>query len=259
MHEREVLLEQLREALARDEFEIWFQPEYSSADGRPLSLESLIRWRHPERGIVPPAVFLAICEDSGLMLPIGRWVIAEAGKYQKRIEQAGWPDVSVSVNLSASQFADPSLVDTLREVMSTNALRPGALETEIPESVVMAHPEFSVEVMSAIRDAGVHISIGDFGTGYSSMSALYRVPADRIKIDRSVVRFVPENAHNAALCRSIISLAHGKQLQAVAEGVELREEHEWLRANGCDAVQGYLFARPAPFEDMLRALGSLPA
>jgi EAL domain-containing protein (putative c-di-GMP-specific phosphodiesterase class I) len=258
MSERNELLELLRHALDKSEFEVYFQPEYSTTDGRPLGLESLIRWRHPQRGIVAPAVFLAICEDSGLILPIGRWVIAEAARYQKRLEQAGWAEVSISVNISASQFADPSLVDTLREAMSANGLRAGALETEIPEAVVMADPDFSVKVMSAIRELGVHISIGDFGTGYSSMSALYRVPADRIKIDRSVVRFVPDNAHNTAVCRSIISLAHGKGLLVVAEGVELNEEHEWLRANGCDAVQGYLFARPAPFEDMLRALGPLP-
>ena len=259
MPERVELLDQLRQALDKGEFEIYFQPEYGAADGRPLGLESLIRWRHPTRGIVPPAVFLAICEDSGLMLPIGRWVIAEAARYQKRVEQAGWPEVTVSVNISASQFADPGLVDALREAVAANELRKGALEIELPESVVMADPEFSVKVMTAISEQGVDISIGDFGTGYSSMSALYRVPADRIKIDRSVVRFVPDNAHNTALCRSIISLAHGKGLLVVAEGVELNEEYEWLRANGCDAVQGYLFARPAPFDDMLKALGPLPS
>ena len=252
------LLELLREALEKGEFEVYFQPEYSAEDGRPLGLEGLIRWRHPERGIVAPAVFLAICEDSGLILPIGRWVLAEAARYQKRVEQAGWPEVSISVNISTSQFADPSLVDTLREVVQANGLRKGALELELPESVVMAAPDRSVELMTAIHAAGVAISIGDFGTGYSSMSALYRVPADRIKIDRSVVHNAHDDAHNAAVCRSIISLAHGKGLKVVAEGVETREEHTWLRQNGCDAVQGYLFARPAPFEDTLRALGSLP-
>jgi EAL domain-containing protein (putative c-di-GMP-specific phosphodiesterase class I) len=256
--ERNELLELLRHALDKGEFEVYVQPEYSAVDGRPLGLESLIRWRHPERGIVPPAVFLAICEDSGLILPIGRWVIGEAARYQKRLDQAGWPEVSVSVNISASQFADPGLIDALREAVEAHGLRKGALECEIPEAVVMADPEFSAKVMGAIHEVGVDISIGDFGTGYSSMSALYRVPANRIKIDRSVVRFVPDNAHNTAVCRSIISLAHGKGLQVVAEGVELGEEHEWLKENGCDAVQGYLFARPAPFDDMLRALGPLP-
>jgi EAL domain-containing protein (putative c-di-GMP-specific phosphodiesterase class I) len=258
MSERDDLLALLGQAMENGEFEMFFQPEYSAADGRPIGVESLIRWRHPQRGLVPPAVFLAICEDSGLILPIGRWVFAEACKTHGRLAQAGWSDVSVSVNISASQFRDPSLADSLREVLSNNSLPAGALELELPESVVMADPDRAVEVMTAIRALGVSISIGDFGTGYSSMSALYRVPADRIKIDRSVVRGVPQDANNAAICRSIISLAHGKGLKVVAEGVELSEEHEWLRASGCDGVQGYLFARPAPFEDMLKALGPLP-
>ena len=259
MPDRTELLGLLRTALDKGEFEIHFQPEYGAADGRPLGLESLIRWRHPERGVVPPAVFLAICEDSGLILPMGRWVLAEACRYQKMVAEAGWPEVSVSVNISASQFRDPGLVDSLRDTVVPAGLRPGAIELELPESVVMADPNRSVEVMGAIRELGVHISIGDFGTGYSSMTTIYRVPADRIKIDRSVVRGVPADAHNAALCRSIISMGHGKDLKVVAEGVELSEEHDWLRQNGCDAVQGYLFARPAPFEDTLRALGPLPA
>jgi EAL domain-containing protein (putative c-di-GMP-specific phosphodiesterase class I) len=258
MPERNELLEMLREALDKGEFEIHFQPEYSAADGRPLGLECLIRWRHPDRGVVAPAVFLAICEDSGLILPMGRWVFAEACRYQQRVAEAGWPEISVSVNISAAQFRDPGLLDSLREVVLPRGLRAGAIELELPEGVVMADPDRSVEVMGAIRELGIAMSISDFGTGYSSMSTLYRVPADRIKIDRSVVRGVPADANNAAICRSVISLAHGKGLLVVAEGVEMREEHEWLRANGCDAMQGYLYARPAPFEDMLRALGPLP-
>jgi EAL domain-containing protein (putative c-di-GMP-specific phosphodiesterase class I) len=258
MSERDELLALLGQAMDNGEFEMFFQPEFGAADGHPIGIESLIRWRHPQRGLVPPAVFLAICEDSGLILPMGRWVFAEACKTHARMVQAGWPGLSVSVNISASQFRDPALADSLREVLAQYSLPQGALEVELPESVVMAEPDRAVEVMSAIRALGVAISIGDFGTGYSSMAALYRVPADRIKIDRSVVRGVPQDANNAALCRSIISLAHGKDLKVVAEGVELSEEHEWLRANGCDGVQGYLFARPAPFADMLKALGPLP-
>ena len=258
MAERNQLLEMLRLALDKSEFEIHFQPEFSARDGRPLGLESLIRWRHPDRGVVPPAVFLAICEDSGLILPMGRWVLAEACRYQQRVAEAGWPEVSVSVNISAGQFRDPGLLDMLREVVVPCGLREGALELELPEGVVMADPDRSVELMGAIRALGIHLSIGDFGTGYSSMSTVHRVPIDRIKIDRSVVHGVPGDANNAAICRSAISLAHGKGLLAVAEGVETREEHDWLRANGVDAMQGYLYARPAPFEDMLRALGPLP-
>lgn len=258
MSEREDLLQLLGHALENGEFEMYFQPEFSAVDGRPIGIEGLIRWRHPVRGMVAPAVFLAICEDHGLLLPIGRWVLAEACKYHARLGEAGWAGISVSVNISESQFRDPGLPDMLRQLMDSKVMQPGSIELELPESVVMSDPERAVQVMSAVRELGVGIVIGDFGTGYSSMSTLYRVPCDRIKIDRSVVRGVPQDANNAALCRSIVSLAHGKGLTVVAEGVELVEEHEWLRANGCDGVQGYLFARPAPFDDMLKALGPLP-
>ena len=258
MSEQMDLLELLGRSVEKGEFEIFFQPEFSAADGNPISVECLLRWRHPQRGLVPPAVFLALCEDSGLILPIGRWVLAQACDYHQRLVEAGWPGVSVSVNISAKQFRDPALVDTLRSLLAERPLPAGALELELPEALIAQDPDFAVEVMDPIHELGVGLIIGDFGTGYSSMSTLYRVPADRIKIDRSVVHGVPADANNAALCRSIISLAHGKGLKVIAEGVELGEEVEWLRANGCDGVQGYLFARPAPFEEMLRALARLP-
>jgi EAL domain-containing protein (putative c-di-GMP-specific phosphodiesterase class I) len=259
MSERDDLLQKLGQALQNGEFEMYFQPEFACADGSPISVEALLRWRHPQRGMVAPAVFLALCEDSGLILPLGRWVLAEACKVQQKLVEAGWPDVTVSVNVSASQFRDPGLPGALRELVGEHGLRAGALELEVPEALVAQDPNLAVEVMNAVHAAGVGLIIGDFGTGYSSMTTLYRVPADRIKIDRSVVRGVPVDANNAALCRSIVSLAHGKGLKVVAEGVELTEEHEWLRATGCDGVQGYLFARPAPFPDMLNSLGKLPA
>jgi EAL domain-containing protein (putative c-di-GMP-specific phosphodiesterase class I) len=259
MSERDDLLEKLGQALQNGEFEMYFQPEFACADGSPISVEALLRWRHPQRGMVAPAVFLALCEDSGLILPLGRWVLAEACKVHQKLVEAGWPGVTVSVNVSASQFHDAGLPGALRELVGKHGLPAGALELEVPEALVTRDPNLAVEVMNAVHAAGVGLIIGDFGTGYSSMTTLYRVPADRIKIDRSVVRGVPADANNAALCRSIVSLAHGKGLKVVAEGVELTEEHEWLRANGCDGVQGYLFARPAPFPDMLGSLGTLPA
>ncbi len=259
MTEREELVIRLGEAMDNGEFEMFFQPEYSAVDGRPIAVESLIRWRHPERGLIPPVVFLAICEDSGLILPLGRWVLGEACAYHFRLIEAGWPDMSVSVNMSAAQFKDPGMVDYLGKLVSEFAIPAGAIELELDESTVMKNPDHAVRVMTAVRALGVGLAIGDFGTGYSSMSTVHRVPADKIKIDRSVVRGVHEDSNNAAICRSIISMAHGKSLRVVAEGVEMSQEHDWLRANGCDGVQGYLFARPAPFEDMLKALGHLPA
>lgn len=258
MPEREQLLTRLGEAMANGEFEMFFQPEYSASNGEPICVESLIRWRHPERGLVPPAVFLAICEDSGLILPLGRWVLEEACAHYLLLAEAGWRDVVVSVNVSAAQFADPELADHVREVMAKFSMPVGKLELELSEGTIMKKPDRAVEVVTALRALGVSVAIGDFGTGYSSMSTLHRVPADKIKMDRSVVHGVHCDENNASICRSIISMAHGKGVRAVAEGVELSEEQAWLRVNGCDGFQGYLFARPAPFEDMLKALGPLP-
>lgn len=258
MTERDDLVTRLGEAMDNGEFEMFFQPEFN-AEGKPVAVESLIRWRHPERGLIPPVVFLAICEDSGLILPLGRWVLGEACAYHFRLAEAGWPGVTVSVNMSTAQFEDPGMVDYLRKLVSEFAIPAGALELEMSEGTVMHNPNRSVDILTAVRSLGVGVAISEFGTGYSSMSTLHRVPADKIKIDRSVVRGVHEDGNNAAICRSIISLAHGKDLVVIAEGVEISEEHAWLRANGCDGVQGYLFARPAPFEDMLKGLGSLPA
>ena len=259
MSEQTDLLALLRQSVEQGEFELHFQPEFSAVDGNPVSVEALLRWRHPQRGLVAPAVFLALCEDSGLILPLGRWVLSQACESHRRLVEAGWPGVSVSVNVSAPQFRDPQLVDAVREVLASNTAPGSALALELPEAMVAQDPDFAVDVMSRLHELGVSLTIGDFGTGYSSMSTLYRVPADRIKIDRSIVRGVPFDANNAALCRSIISLGHGKGLKVIAEGVETGEEVAWLRAGGCDGVQGYLFARPAPFEDMLRGLGTLPA
>lgn len=259
MPERAQLVTRLGEAMANGEFEMFFQPEYSAADGSPIGVESLIRWRHPERGLIAPAVFLAICEDSGLILPLGRWVLSEACTHHLKLVEAGWPGICVSVNVSASQFTDPGLADYLRTLVAKFSIPAGALELELSESMIMHEPGQAVAIMTALRSLGVRVAISDFGTGYSSMSVLHRVPADKIKMDRSVVHGVHRDDNNAAICRSIISLAHGKGLKVVAEGVEMREEHAWLRGNGCDGVQGYLFARPAPFADMLKALGSLPA
>jgi EAL domain-containing protein (putative c-di-GMP-specific phosphodiesterase class I) len=259
MNERDEMVGRLSEAMENGEFQMFFQPEFSCADGKPIAVESLIRWRHPQRGLIPPVVFLAICEDSGLILPLGRWVLGEACAYHFRLVEAGWPGVTVSVNMSQAQFEDTGMVDYLRKLVSEFSIPAGALELELSESTVMHNPNRSVEILTAVRALGVTVAIGEFGTGYSSMSTLHRVPADKIKIDRRVVRGVHADGHNAAICRSIISMAHGKDLTVIAEGVEISEEHAWLRAAGCDGVQGYLFARPAPFEDMLRALGPLPA
>jgi EAL domain-containing protein (putative c-di-GMP-specific phosphodiesterase class I) len=252
------LTKRLAEAMDNGEFEMFYQPSYATHDGKPIAVESLIRWRHPQRGLVPPVVFLALCEESGLILPLGRWILGEACACHYRLAEAGWPDVAVSVNISASQFQDKGMVDYLRTLVKEFAIPDGALEFELPEALVMDEPVQAAEIMTAVRALGVRVAVGEFGTGYSNLSSLHRAPVDKLKIDRSVVRGVHADPHNAALCRSIISMAHGKSLQVIAEGVEVHEEHDWLRNNGCDGVQGYLLARPAPFDDMLKTLGPLP-
>ena len=259
MPERDELLSRLEKAMDNGEFEMFFQPQYSAVDGKPTGSESLIRWRHPERGLVSPVVFLAICESSGLIRPLGRWVLGEVCAYHHHLVEAGWPQLSTSVNISPAQLQDDGLVEYLGQLLARFSVPPGALELELSESTFMADTGRATALMIAARALGVSVALDDFGTGYSSMATLHEVPADKIKIDRTIIHGVHRDENNAAICRSIISMAHGKQLKVIAEGVELNEEHAWLRANGCDGVQGYLFARPAPFDDMLKALGPLPS
>jgi EAL domain-containing protein (putative c-di-GMP-specific phosphodiesterase class I) len=259
MSDREDMLARLSLAMGAGEFEMFFQPQFDARDGRPIGMESLLRWRHPERGLVPPVVFLAMCEDSGLILLLGHWMLAKACTYQANLVEAGWAGLSISVNISEAQFQDDDLVDFLGRILEgESAPPPGALELEVQESLVMKDPEESMRLLSAVRSLGVRVAIDNFGTGYASMATLQRIPADKIKLDRSLVQNVDQDENSAAICRSIVSLAHGFNLPVIAEGVERIEQYEWLRANGVDGLQGYLFARPAPFEDMLRGLGALP-
>ena len=260
MSDRDEMVARLSQAMDDGEFEMFFQPQYDARNGQPIAVESLLRWRHPDKGLVPPVVFLAICEDSGLILPLGRWMLSEAYAYHLRLVEAGWPSMSISVNISEAQFHDDDLIDLLRRTLEDEKTpNSGWLELEIQESLVMQDPERSIKIMTAIRALGVRVAIDNFGTGYASMATLQRIPADKIKLDRGVVQNVDQDENSAAICRSILSLAHGFKLPVIAEGVERAEQYQWLRLQGFDGVQGYLFARPAPFADMLRGLGALPA
>ncbi len=259
MSEREDMMVRLSRAMGAGEFEIFFQPQYDARNGAPTGLESLLRWRHPERGLVPPVVFLAICEDSRLIVPLGHWMLSQACLCQRRLAEAGWPDMHIAVNMSETQFHDEDLVEFLQRILPGDAAPAAStIELEVQESLVMKDPERSIRILSAIRALGVRIAIDNFGTGYASMASLQRIPADKIKLDRSLVQNVDQNPDSAAICRSIVSLAHGLNLPVIAEGVERIEQYEWLRSNDVDGLQGYLFARPAPFDDMLRGLGALP-
>jgi diguanylate cyclase (GGDEF)-like protein/PAS domain S-box-containing protein len=252
---RQQLASRLHEAMQKNEFEMFFQPLFNTSWRRPIGLEALIRWRHPERGLVPPSEFIPVCEDSGLIVPLGRWVLREACRYHRLLAAAGWPQLTIAVNVSAMQFLSGELKNDIPALLREFDIPKGVLELELTESLIMENPESVIEVMRELRQYGVLLSIDDFGTGYSSMSYLHRLPVDKLKIDRSFVANVDTDRHNAAICLAVLALARSFELKVIAEGVETQAQFDWLRAHDCDEVQGYLFARPEAFEEMLTALG----
>ncbi|HEX5755613.1 MAG TPA: EAL domain-containing protein [Arenimonas sp.] len=238
----------LHTAIHNQEFELFFQPQCRVDDERPVGVEALLRWRDPERGLVPPAEFIELCESSGLIVPIGRWVLQEACRQYQRLAADGWGDLVVAVNVSALQFATPGYVAEVAACLREHELPEGAIELELTESLVMDNPQQTIERMTELRELGLRLSIDDFGTGYSSMAYLRRLPVHKLKIDRAFVTQVQDDPQNAAICRSMLALARSFGLITIAEGVETDAELAWLRSNDCDEVQGYLMARPMPFE-----------
>lgn len=241
------LLQELREALERKEFRLLFQPVFS-ADLRLVALEALVRWEHPRRGLLPPSDFISICEESGLIVELGRRVLHEAARHYAQLAAQGLGHVRLSVNVSAMQFAH-GLLDDVRRVIDEFGLPRGALELELTESVILDDPDRAAQVMSALADLGVTIAIDDFGVGYSSLSYLKRLPIHRLKIDRSFVNDLESDVSDRSICEAVIALARTLRLGVVAEGVESVFQRDWLRTSGAGELQGYLFARPLPFGD----------
>ena len=248
------LVLQLREALQHDQFVLAFQPQFDR-DNRPVGMEALLRWRHPVRGLLAPAHFIAACEDSGLIVPIGRWVLREAARHHHLLAERGWDKLRIAVNVSAAQFQQ-GLAEDVAMVMRDHALPRDVLELELTESVVMANPDAAIRSMAEIAQLGVQIAIDDFGTGYSSLAYLKRLPLHRLKLDRSFVRDLGRDPDDEAICAAIIRLAQSLELSTTAEGVETETQWRWLRDRGCDEMQGFLLAKPAPFEEILARLGT---
>ena len=247
------LLQELREALERREFRLLFQPVFST-DLRLVALEALVRWEHPRRGLLPPSDFIGICEESGLIVELGRRVLHEAARHHAFLVAQGQGHVRISVNVSAMQFAH-GLLDDVRRVVDEFRLPPGALELELTESVIVDDPERAAKVMAALAELGVTIAIDDFGVGYSSLSYLKRLPIHRLKIDRSFVNDLESDASDRSICEAVIALARTLHLGVVAEGVESTFQRDWLRTSGAGELQGYLFARPLLFDE---AVGIVP-
>jgi len=254
--ERLTLEAALRHALDRHELRLHYQPLVDLADGRVTGFEALLRWREPARGEVPPATFIPVAEDSGMIVPIGAWVLREACRQLRQWRDDGLHGLSVAVNVSARQLAQANFEAMVFAALAEHGLEGNALELEVTESVLLADQDHRVEQLRRLRDAGVRLSIDDFGTGYSSLSYLRRLPIDRIKIDRSFIREVTDNTGDALIVGALIDMAHGIGLRVLGEGVETDGQHGFLRDHGCDAVQGYLFARPMPADEVAPWLGA---
>ena len=240
----------LRQALEREEFRVYYQPIVSLADGRIVELEALVRWQHPERGLVPPAAFIPIAEETGLIVPLGQWVLEQACQQARTWQATSAANTSLvmSVNLSARQFQHPTLVADIERAIRQAGLDPRTLKLEITESVVMQNVERTLETLYALKALGIQLAIDDFGTGYSSLTYLKRFPIDTLKIDRSFVDGLGQDAQDTAIVRSVVALAKTLNLSVTGEGVETAEQQLQLEALGCDLGQGFIFARPAPPE-----------
>lgn len=251
--ERLALVRRLRKAFDQRQFELFYQPIHRLRDGAVVAFEALLRWRQEDGSFVPPAQFVPLCEESGLIVPIGAWVIEEAARASRRLSDAG-SDVAIAVNVSAVQFEAGLPIDAIRALRQTQALRRGALHLELTESVLLRDPDAVRAQMGRLRDEGVCLSIDDFGTGFSSMAYLRELPLDSLKIDRAFVRDVVDDARSAAICRALIDLGHGLGLSIIAEGVEDAAQRDWLTTHGCDQAQGYHFGRPQPLDAALALL-----
>jgi len=242
----------LRHALERNEFLLHYQPKVDIGSGRITGMEALLRWQRPGQELIAPAQFIALAEETGLIVPIGEWVLRTACARNKSWREEGLPPLRIAVNLSARQFAHANLLQDVARALRETGLDPAALEFEITESMVMHDPERAVTLLTRLKAMGIHLSIDDFGTGYSSLSYLKRFPIDSVKIDRSFIHDIPGDADDAAITRAIIAMAHSLRLKVIAEGVETEEQLSFLRELGCDEMQGYYFSEPLAEDEFLR-------
>jgi diguanylate cyclase (GGDEF)-like protein/PAS domain S-box-containing protein len=244
----------LRRALSRGEFELHYQPQVDLSNGCVVGFEALLRWCHPQLGTVQPDRFISLAEETGLIVPIGTWALRTACYQNRAWQSAGFGPLRVAVNLSARQFAEPDLMEAISGVLAETGLEPTCLEIEVTESLMMTNADAAIGTMHELKAMGVGLSIDDFGTGYSSLSYLKRLPADVLKIDRSFVHDLAASPDAATMVDAIIMLARGLRMRVIAEGVETRAQIDYLRAQGCDYVQGFFYSRALPVGEVERIL-----
>ena len=252
--ERLALKNDLNKALERNEFSLHYQPKLEIATGRITGVEALMRWNNETLGMVSPARFIPVMEESGLVVEVGEWALRTACEQHRAWAEGGFPGVRVAVNLSARQLREPRFVDMVKQVLRESGVDPGGLEIEITESMLMSDAESAVVALTDLHDIGIHVAMDDFGTGYSSLSYLKRFPIDTIKIDRSFVADITTNADDAEIIRTIITMGHTLNRRVVAEGVETSEQCDLLAEYHCDEIQGYVFSPPLPANRATRFL-----
>ena len=250
-HEVLAIETQLRTGLERNEFVLHYQPQVDMQTGRIVGAEALIRWQHPTLGLIGPYRFIHVAENCGFITQLGNWVIQECCRQQASWRQQGLPAITLALNLSALQFAQPDLLDTLQQALAVHNLPGDALDIEVTESVVMEDADSTIQLINRIKAMGMHLSIDDFGTGYSSLSYLKRFKADKLKIDRSFVESIPEDSDSCEIAKAVINIARILNMRVLAEGVETVAQWQFLLAEGCDLVQGYLLAKPVPVDDFV--------
>jgi EAL domain-containing protein (putative c-di-GMP-specific phosphodiesterase class I) len=250
---------QLREAVFQEAFVLHYQPQVEVSSGRLVGFEALVRWQHPQRGLIGPDEFIPVAESRGLITPIGRWVLREACRQVKAWHDEGLPRVPVAVNLSPLEFRQRDVAAEIAAVLHATGLEPRYLEIEITESALMWHTDQTRETLQALQHLGVGVAVDDFGTGYSSLAYLKRYPLDKLKIDRSFLTEAPANGDDVAIVTAIVQLAHSLQLQPVAEGVETAEQIDLLRRLGCGLAQGFGISQPMDAERTRAWLQALPA
>jgi EAL domain-containing protein (putative c-di-GMP-specific phosphodiesterase class I) len=246
----------LRHAIDNEEFLLHYQPRVAISGLEIVGLEALVRWHHPKLGLVPPSDFIPLAEETGLILPIGEWVLREACRQNREWQDQGFSRMRIGVNISARQFQQQHLSDTVVRILEESNLEPRFLELELTESSIMSNADATIEVLSKLQSMGVAISVDDFGTGFSSLSYLKRLPIDSLKVDQSFVRELATDPDDAALVMAIVNLAHALRLRVVAEGVETQEQLRFLRLLRCDEIQGYLISRPLPVEGITELLAN---
>jgi len=252
--ERLQLESDMRKALVKNEFVLHFQPQVNLETGRIIGCEALVRWQHPERGLIPPNIFIPVAEESGLIRQLGEWVLYTACMQQKKWHQSELYSIRMAVNISGRQFISQQLIFEIQKIVTDTGIDPNKLELELTESTIMENVEENITVLQKLHDMGVQLSIDDFGTGYSSMAYLKRFPIDQLKIDQSFVRDIVTDADDAAIVNATTALGHNLNMHVIAEGVETLEQLQFLKNNGCDEIQGYYFSRPVTADEFTALL-----